>query len=231
MAGIQWAADLVGELRKTGTGQGKLDLVARAMADRFDAPEHAGKPESHPDRHLTAAEAVAVLQRHGTGEVTLEKCRQLLLTGVYAPPAERRPADKLPPPPRTSAPAREPVTGPEARVQPVAAPFSNDAGSEVGPKPVAQEEAGLARAGEKPEPVKPEPKKPAGKKVKRAAAAKKDEAPAAEPATATEGAAGSDGPDDSGLDLLTHGETEEHSDGDGSGLPDAGEGPGGPAAE
>lgn len=212
MAGIQWAADLVDGLRATGTGQAKLDLVGRAMADLFDAPEHAHKPDAHPDRHLTAHEAVAVLQRAGAGEVTLEKCRQLLLTGVYAPPAERvTPADRLPKPPRaTAAPVRAIEAPDEPRVQQVATDFALDDSAVIGPKPVAQEEAAtdLARAGEK-----PEPKKPGGKKGKKAAA-KRDEPPATEPAASVEAE-----------------QPEVTSDADGSGLPDAGEGPGGPAAE
>lgn len=108
MSAIHWAAGLIGPLKATGTGQGKIDIVKAAMADRFHDPAHAKKPLDHPDRHLTAAEAITSLKRAGAGEVTLDKARQLAGTGQYTPPPPTaHPGDLLPPPPTGEAPVRE----------------------------------------------------------------------------------------------------------------------------
>lgn len=108
---IHWAADLVKALKATFTGQAKLDLIRTAMAARFHAPEHADKKDDHPDRHLTAAEAIAVLEKSGVGEVTLEKARTLAETGMWNKPAAVNPADALPSPPTGPAPDREMESG------------------------------------------------------------------------------------------------------------------------
>jgi hypothetical protein len=102
---IRWAADLVRELKRTGTGEAKLDVVRAAMRERFDAGRLADLPPDHPGRHLTAEEAVAVLDGHEltAGSVTCEKARALARVGVYVEPPAAAPArpveDLLPPPP------------------------------------------------------------------------------------------------------------------------------------
>ncbi|MBA4191309.1 MAG: hypothetical protein C0467_25280 [Planctomycetaceae bacterium] len=199
MAGIQWAADLREALLQTGTGQGKLDLIAAAMSKRFDDPAHADKDPQHPDRHLTAVEAVAVLQKAGAGDVTLEKCRQLLMTGEYAPPKPAASsADRLPPPPKATAPTRRAVASDEPVVQPVSVSFVNESAETIGPREIQEPEEQASGAA-----------KPAGKP--RASRAKKPKVEAVE--------------------KVAEVTAEENHDGDGSGLPDPGEGPGGTAAE
>ncbi len=155
MQPIHWAAGLARELKKTGTGEGKLDAVRRAMAARFADPAHAHKDARHPDRHLTAMEAVDVLRAAGAGEVTIAKALSLAETGVWAPPKPA--AAELPEPPEGPAPVRVRQPEPEVTV-PEGDPFAGvmDLGADVatvGPKPVE----------ELPEPPAPEKPK-AGKR-------------------------------------------------------------------
>lgn len=107
---VEWAADLVRELGKTGTGAAKLDKVRRAMVERHNDPAHAALAPDHPDRHLSAREGLAVLEADPeVGELTRQKARALVEAGRYVPAAAAtlRPADALPPPPKGKAPHRE----------------------------------------------------------------------------------------------------------------------------
>lgn len=112
---VEWAADLVRELGKTGTGAAKLEVIRRKQLERFNDPRHAGKDPAHPDRHLTAREALAAIEtpdEHGgypVPELTRQKARAIVETGRYVPAvaATVHAADALPPPPRGKAPARK----------------------------------------------------------------------------------------------------------------------------
>jgi hypothetical protein len=144
---VEWASDLVRELGRTHTGAGKLDLIQRAMRDRFDHPDHRHKPADHPDRHLTAAEAVEVLAQDETvGALTREKARQLAETGRYVPAAAAADVGPppLPPPPKGQAPRRTAKPQPRAAApEPAKADppgpgvhdLSSGAVPTVGPKP------------------------------------------------------------------------------------------------
>lgn len=103
---IHWAAGLVEALKRAHVGHDKVELIRQAMAARFNHADHCAKDEKHPDRHLTAREGIAILERAGVGEVTLAKARQLAATGMWNPPAPVNPADALPPPPDVPAPVR-----------------------------------------------------------------------------------------------------------------------------
>lgn len=139
MAGVQWAAELWEKLKASGTGQAKLDALLSAITKRHG--EHPELPEDHPDRHLTALEGLAVLERAGAGSVTLDKARQFVAAGSYCPP---KPADEKPPaPPPGPAPVREipPEPGPEPADPDAPAPEVRDLSADpqtVGPKPVAR---------------------------------------------------------------------------------------------
>jgi hypothetical protein len=184
---IHWAAGLVVALKATFTGQAKLDLILAAMAARWNDPAHAGKPGNHPDRHLTAAEAVAVLVKAGAGEVTLMKARQLAETGEYVKPAPVNPADLLPPPPDGPAPVRGEDVAPEPEMKSIAGTVDIDASADtIGLKPI-EPVADKVKAGKKP---KGEAKPKAGKKPKGV----KDLLPASEPADASGSDAGSADP-------------------------------------
>ncbi|MBA4192475.1 MAG: hypothetical protein C0467_31285 [Planctomycetaceae bacterium] len=183
MAGVQWAAELRDGLRASGTGKGKLDAISEAMAERFDHPAHAGKPDDHPDRHLTAAEALDLLRQIGAGEYTIDKAKQLIEKGQIKPveqPTGR--GERLPKPPRIPAPMR-PVTvegrEPPRSIAGVEERTVGD-GDTIGLKPIEKADA---QADKRPA------KKPAT--VKRGKKAKVEEAEASEPRAtieATEGA-------------------------------------------
>ncbi len=118
------------------------------MAERYATfPE---LPPDHPDRHLTAAEAIQVLERAGAGEVTLDKARQLAQMGHYEAPKMANPADLLPPPPKVNAPERSLPEDPEPRQ--IAGVY------EVNARPDAETVG--------PKAVEPEPVKAKGGKVK-----------------------------------------------------------------
>jgi hypothetical protein len=106
---VQWAAPLVKALEKSGTGNAALDVIRAEMIRRNFDPEHKNKAASHPDRHVTAKEAVAILERELPNHVTtIDKARQFAETGTYLEPAPVKPAsDLLPEPPETDAPERE----------------------------------------------------------------------------------------------------------------------------
>jgi hypothetical protein len=109
MSQVQWAADLLRELKSLRTGHAKLDALGRAMVEHRNDPDLAHLPADHPDRHMTAAEALDVLRKHPTvGEVTIDKARQLVEKGRYTPPAgASKPVDLLPLPPSGQAPVRK----------------------------------------------------------------------------------------------------------------------------
>jgi len=98
---VKWAADLIRKLQESGTGQAKLNLIRAARQDRFAESPHL--PDDHPDRHLTAAEAVALLDAHPltAGGLTAVKARSFAETGEWVePPAgPSRFADEAVPPP------------------------------------------------------------------------------------------------------------------------------------
>lgn len=172
---IQWAADLREALRASGTGAAKISAISAAMAERFDEPALARLPADHPDRHLTAAEAVEVLERAGAGEVTLDKARQLVATGRYkAPPPPTPRGELIPPPPRGPAPTRAPLAGRGEPPVPIAGPadLSLKDVDTVGPKPV----------GDEPPAEKATPKKPKRGGKKKPAATADEVEPAEEPA-------------------------------------------------
>jgi hypothetical protein len=83
---LKWASELVRGLADTGTGAEKLAAVQKARVAKFDDPGHAGKPPTHPDRHLTAEEGLAAIEAaFPDSPLTLEKARQLVRTGCYVP--------------------------------------------------------------------------------------------------------------------------------------------------
>jgi hypothetical protein len=116
---IQWAKGLVDALKKSGTGETALNVIRAAMVSRDCDPAHAKLPPRHPDRHLTAKEAVAILERDLPQHLTtIEKARQLAEKGVYLEPAPVKPAaDLLDEPPETEAPERE-LPAAETKVEP-----------------------------------------------------------------------------------------------------------------
>jgi hypothetical protein len=140
MAAVHWAADLATKLEATGTPPAKLKCVRDAMAERWAAT---GKlAPSDPERHLTAAEAVGVIeQRYGADHGTAVKARAIRETGAYEPPPPAaHPAELIPPPPAVERePEREvqtPAPGPAPAPD---APGVIDPAAEVpsvGPKPV-----------------------------------------------------------------------------------------------
>ena len=139
---VEWADDLVRELGKTGTGPAKLDGVRAAKLARYHAPGNHGKPADHPDRHLTAREALAVLEADpAASDLTRAKARSIVKYGRYVPdaPAARHPADLLPPPPGRKAPGTP--AGGEAPRPPEPAPAPDD-----GPKPSAPADPGVGPA-------------------------------------------------------------------------------------
>lgn len=96
---VEWAADLVRELGKTGTGQGKLAKVRQAMLDRHNDPAHAKLKEDDPRRHLTAKEALEVLEADdAVPEATRAKARAIVGTGRWEDAPAVHPADQLPAP-------------------------------------------------------------------------------------------------------------------------------------
>ncbi|HYH63958.1 MAG TPA: hypothetical protein VD866_04600, partial [Urbifossiella sp.] len=83
---VKWAADLIRRLEATGTGAAKLNILRAARQDRFAASPHL--PDTHPDRHLTAADAVAMLDSHPltAGTLTAVKARAFVEVGEWAEP-------------------------------------------------------------------------------------------------------------------------------------------------
>lgn len=109
---IEWARHLATALECTYTGADKIVLVKNAIAARFDDPRHRKKEPTHPDRHLTADEAIHVLEQGvldgACTELTVAKAKALREYGTYLPVgAPGHAADRLPAPPKTLAPERE----------------------------------------------------------------------------------------------------------------------------
>ncbi len=145
---IQWAHGLVTALKKSGTGDSTLNVIRAAMVERASDPAHAKLPPKHADRHLTAREAVAVLERDlPTHTITIDKARQYAETGTYIlPPPTAAAVDLLPLPPDEDAPERElPVADVQDLMQ-IAGVKDKVAGihnvnseiDTVGPKPVVR---------------------------------------------------------------------------------------------
>jgi hypothetical protein len=103
---VEWAADLVRELDRRGTGAAKLDVIRRAMRDRFGHPDHADKDETDADRHLTAREALAALEASpDVPQATKDKARSLVEFGRVVP--VKTAGDPMPAPPKGKAPQRK----------------------------------------------------------------------------------------------------------------------------
>ncbi|MDB5312184.1 MAG: hypothetical protein JWO38_6386 [Gemmataceae bacterium] len=119
---IHWAAGLVPALRNTGTGTAALDLIESSMVARFN--QFPDLPESHPDRHLTAREAVEILTSAlPYHTVTIDKAKQLMETGAWKePPPPAKPSAFLPPPPDGPAPQRASATAAPAPLEEIAGP-------------------------------------------------------------------------------------------------------------
>lgn len=178
---IHWAADLVDALKASGTGQHKLKLIQDAMVRRFNHAAHADKDSTHPDRHLTSSEAIAVLEKHGVGDQTIKKAKSLAKTGSYELPKPLNPADSLPKPPAMPAPERDSEElAPSPPLKHIAGVA--DVGARnvetIGPKPFTPPPEPEA------EPAKVEDDKPAGKKPggRRGGTGAKDLLPASDPA-------------------------------------------------
>lgn len=62
---IQWAKQLIRELAKTGTGEGPLNMLRDAVYRRWNDPIRRHGPVEN--RHLTALEALAILDRMNVG--------------------------------------------------------------------------------------------------------------------------------------------------------------------
>jgi len=159
MPAIQWARDLMTALKNTGTGEDKLEIIRAAMLERYNDRLNARLAKDHPDRHLTALEAVAALEAahaedpHRVPDLTLEKARQLTNTGTYTElPPPKHAAELLPPPPEGPAPDRVilPPEGPMAAPPKVLAGVTSLSGdvNTVGPKPIVKGDDGrTARQG------------------------------------------------------------------------------------
>ncbi len=99
MAAVVWAAELLKKLEETGTPRDKVQCVRDAMHERWEAT--AALKDTDPARHVTAAEAVGVLEsRHGAAHGTVKKAKQVVETGTYEPPPPPvHPAELIPEPP------------------------------------------------------------------------------------------------------------------------------------
>lgn len=145
MPGIAWAKDLIPALKASGTGDGKLEAIRRAMLARHADERYAHLPAAHPDRHLTAAGAVAALRAVGAGEVTVRKALELANTGTFTPPKpEAHPADLIP--------------APETPVDYVPPPVE-DVEEEPDPLPAVAGVTDLTENAIGPSPLNPQPKR------------------------------------------------------------------------
>jgi hypothetical protein len=115
---IQWAHALVAALKKSGTGEDTLNVIRGAMLARANDPLNAKLPAKHPDRHLTAKEALGIVMIELPGHTTtIEKINQFITTGHYIEPTPPTPlVDLLELPPEEDAPER---AAPEAAAEPM----------------------------------------------------------------------------------------------------------------
>jgi hypothetical protein len=109
---IEWAKGLVVALECTYTGKHSTDLIRNAMVVLFNHPDHEDKDPTHPDRHLTADQAIAVLQQGFvdgiTPDLTVLKAINLRKKGTWTTtPLPGHGADVLPDPPSSAAPKRK----------------------------------------------------------------------------------------------------------------------------
>ena len=99
-----WAAELLERLEESGTPADKLKDVRDAMAARWAATAKLAPDD--PGRHLSAAEALALLTaRFGDDHGTPKKAREFIERGYLEPPKPPvHPAELIPAPPKDKAP-------------------------------------------------------------------------------------------------------------------------------
>lgn len=106
MQRIQWGVELVKSLASTGTGEAKIDIARKVIADTWE----------HERRHATAEEVFTAMDAAGVGEGTMKKARSFIDTGTpyIAERAAPKIEDVLPPPPAEPKPGGKVATMPSA---------------------------------------------------------------------------------------------------------------------